>query len=117
MASDSLRTSQLLAITLVVGTAFVGQEVFADLVDGKSLDSLQLGPRAIVVIGFWVAWLILTPTVRIALKPRPFAVHALIGLALAAVQTCIALKLQFVVRAIGDHTSLWRAVTRPLPSF
>lgn len=117
MASDTLRTSRLLAITLVVGTAFVGQEVFADLVDGKSLDSLQLGPRAIVVVGFWLAWVILTPIVRIALKPRPFAVHAVIGLALAGVQTCIALKLQFVVRAIADHTSLWTALTRPLPSF
>lgn len=117
MASDTLRTSRLLAITLVVGTAFVGQEVFADLVDGKSLDALQLGSRALVVVGFWLAWAILTPIVRIAIKPRPFAVHAIIGIALAVVQTCMALKLQFVMRAVANHTSLWTAVNRSIPSF
>ena len=109
MASDTLRTSRLLAITLVVGTAFVGQEVFADLIDGKSFDALQLGPRVIVVVGFWLAWVILTPILRIALRPRPFAVHAVIGLALALVQTCLAIKLQFLIRAIMGHTSLWTA--------
>ena len=117
MASDTLRTSRLLAITLVVGMAFVGQEVFADLVDGKSLDALQLGPRAMVVVGFWLAWVILIPIVRVALRPRPFAVHAIIGIALAVVQTCMALKLQFIMRAVTNHTSLWAALNRPMPSF
>jgi len=105
------------AIALVVGTAFVGQEIFADLIDGKSLDALQIGPRAAVVLGFWLAWVMLTPILRIAIKPRPIAVHALIGMGLAVVQTFIALKLQFVMRAIVGHTSVWTALGRPIPSF
>jgi signal transduction histidine kinase len=117
MAAETLRTSRLLAIALVVGTAFVAQEVFADLLAGKSVDALQLGPRAVVIVGFWLAWVILTPVVRIAIKPRPFAVHAAIGLVLALVQTGIAIKLQFVVRAIADRTSLWTALSSRVPAF
>jgi len=105
MASETLRTSRVVAIALVVGLFFVGQEVIVDLADGKS--SLQLWPRAVVVICFWLAWAMLTPIVRIAIRPRPIAVHAALAVALAAVQTGLALTLQYVLRAIETHTDLW----------
>lgn len=116
MASETLRTSRVVAIALVVGTSFVALEVFTDLAAGKSLGALQLGPRAVVVIGFWLAWVILTPVVRVALRPRRLAVHAALGLALAVVQTGIALKLQLIVRAIAAHTSIVTALLAPYPS-
>jgi two-component system LytT family sensor kinase len=104
MAAESMRTSRVVVLALVVGLFFVAQEVFVDLADGKSV---QLGPRAVVVICFWLAWAILTPIVRIVVRPRPIAVHAVLGIALAAVQTGIALTLQSVVRAIETHADFW----------
>src|SRR5579859_7366972 len=107
MAADSMRTSRVVALALVVGAFFVGQEVFVDMAAGKSL---QLGPRAMVVICFWLAWAILTPVVRIAVRPRPFVVHAAIAVALAAVQTGLALVLQSAVRAFETHVDLRTAI-------
>lgn len=104
MAADSMRTSRVVALALIVGLFFVGQEVFVDLAAGKS--SLNLGPRAVVALCFWLAWAILTPVVRIAVRPRPLAVHAVIAVALAAVQTAIALGLQAVVHGSAPISRL-----------
>jgi two-component system, LytTR family, sensor kinase len=95
MAADSMRTSRVVALALVVGSFFVAQEVFVDLADGKSV---QLGPRALVVVCFWLAWAILTPLVRVALRPRPLLAHVGIGFVLAAVQTGLALELQSLIK-------------------
>lgn len=96
-----------MALALVVGCFFVGQEVFVDLAAGKSPN---LWPRAKVAICFWLAWAVLTPLVRLAVRPRPLAIHTTIAVGLAAVQTAIALFLQIALRAIETHVGFLTAL-------
>jgi two-component system LytT family sensor kinase len=103
MAAESMRTSRVVVLALVVGSFFVAQEVFVDMADGKSLN---LGPRAVVVLCFWLSWAILSPLVRLAVRPRPILAHLCLALGLAFVQTGIALVLQSIIRAIRTHTSV-----------
>jgi two-component system LytT family sensor kinase len=115
MAAESMRTSRVVVLALVVGSFFVAQEVFVDMADGKSLN---LGPRAVVVLCFWLSWAVLSPLVRRAVRPRPIFAHLCLALALAFVQTGIALTLQSIIRAIRTHANviaLVRAHVRGVP--
>jgi two-component system LytT family sensor kinase len=121
MAAESMRTSRVVALALVVGSFFVAQEVFVDLVAGKPL---ALGPRAVVAVCFWLAWAPLVPIVRYAVQRWPldarpaYLIHAAIGVVLAAVQTGIALGLQIVVRALRTNVGVLDALRhgyQPVP--
>ena len=111
MAAESMRTSRVVVLALVVGSFFVAQEVFVDLAAGNPL---HLGPRAVVAICFWLSWAMLTPLVRIAVRPRPILAHVCLAVVLAFVQTGIALELQSIVRAIETHTSVIAALRSPI---
>jgi two-component system, LytTR family, sensor kinase len=103
MAAESMRTSRVVVLALVVGSFFVAQEVFVDMAEGKSLN---LGPRAVVVLCFWLSWAMLSPLVRRAVRPRPILAHLCLALGLAFVQTGIALTLQSIIRAIETHANV-----------
>ncbi|HLB10755.1 MAG TPA: histidine kinase [Gemmatimonadaceae bacterium] len=103
MTPDTMRTSRVVALALVVGTFFVAQEVLGDLADGKSVN---VANDVVVVLFFWVAWAFLTPAVLAAVrrwpldaKPayRTLLVHAVVATILAAAQTVITRCLRAVV--------------------
>lgn len=102
MTSDGLRTSRVVVLALVVGTFFVAQEVFTDLVGGRPVHVVN---DVEVVLRFWAVWALLTPAVLWAArrwpldaKPvyRPLLVHAAVAIILAVVQNLITLGLRAV---------------------
>src|SRR5437764_14816233 len=97
MQSDSMRTSRVVALALVVGTFFVAQEALSDLALGSPV---RIAKDIEVVLRFWVVWALLTPLVLMAVrrwpldaKPvyRPVILHAGIAVVLASFQTLIPL--------------------------
>src|SRR5882757_8120626 len=103
MQAETMRTSRVVALALVVGTFFVAQEALTDLASGRPLrvaDDLE------VVLRFWVVWAFLTPVVLMAVRRWPLdarpiywpiVAHLLIAVLLASVETGIALSLRPVV--------------------
>jgi two-component system, LytTR family, sensor kinase len=103
MPPDTMRTSRVVALALVVGTFFVAQEALTDLALGRPL---RMANDVEVVLRFWIVWALLTPLVLMAArrwpldaKPvyRPFIVHAGVAAALASAQTAITLSLRPIV--------------------
>lgn len=99
MQPDTMRTSRVVALALVVGTFFVAQEALTDLASGRPV---RIASDIEVVLRFWVVWGLLTPVVLMAVrrwpldaKPvyRPVVVHAGVAAVLASAQTAIALSL------------------------
>lgn len=114
-----MRTSRVIALALVVGTFMVSQEVFIDLASGKAA---HIGPRAIVALCFWLAWVPLAPLLRIALRRwptdarplyRPLLAHAAVALSLGAVQARLAFVLQSVVHWPETGGRFLTALTQP----
>jgi two-component system LytT family sensor kinase len=116
MTSDTMRTSRVVALALVVGTFFVTQEVLTDLANGKAVRVVN---DVVVVLLFWIVWAFLTPAVLIAVrrwpldtKPfyRPLLVHTGIAVCLAAVHYMIALGLRsgalYLRAAIGAREAV-----------
>jgi hypothetical protein len=100
MQPDTMRTSRVVALALVVGTFFVAQEALTDLALGRPL---RLANDIEVVLRFWIVWALLTPVVLMAVrrwpldaKPayRPLIVHAGVGAALASAQTMMTFSLR-----------------------
>ena len=100
MQPDTMRTSRVVALALVVGTFFVAQEALTDLALGRPL---RLANDIEVVLRFWIVWALLTPVVLMAVrrwpldaKPvyRPLVVHAGVAAVLASAQTIITLSLR-----------------------
>jgi hypothetical protein len=105
MASDSMRTSRIVALALVVGTFFTAQEVLMDFARGRPELS---GQDVLNGLEFWVVWALLTPAVLMAVrswpvdaKPvdRPLAAHAVVAIGLAVLQSVITIGL----RSLADH--------------
>src|ERR1700730_1326071 len=100
MQSDTMRTSRVVALALVVGTFFVAQEALTDLALGRPV---RIANDIEVVLRFWVVWALLTPVVLMAVrrwpldaKPvyRPVVVPAGRAAVLASAQTVITLSLR-----------------------
>ena len=100
MQSETMRTSRVVALALVVGTFFVAQEALTDLALGRPV---RIAKDIEVVLRFWVVWALLTPVVLMAVrrwpldaKPvyRPVIVHAGVAAVLASAQTVITLSLR-----------------------
>jgi hypothetical protein len=105
MTSDSMRTFRIVALALVVGTFFTAQEVLMDLARGRPELSAQ---DVVNGLEFWVVWALLTPAVLVAVRTwpldarpvyRPLLAHAVVSVALAAVQSVITIGL----RALAAH--------------
>jgi len=100
MQPDTMRTSRVVALALVVGTFFVAQEALTDLASGRPV---RIASDIEVVLRFWIVWALLTPAVLLALrrwpldaKPiyRPVIAHLGVAAVLASVQTAITLSLR-----------------------
>lgn len=98
MTSDSLRTSRVVGLALIVGAFFTAEEVFMHLAEGHGnqiWDDVVTGAR------FWVVWAVLTPFVLLALRRwpldarplyRPLLAHVVVALVLASLHN-VALSL------------------------
>lgn len=119
MQPDTMRTSRVVGLALVVGTFFVAQEALTDLASGRPI---LLANDVAVVLRFWVVWALLTPVVLMAVRRwpldarpvyRPFVVHAVVALVLASAQTAVTLSLRPIVLALsgtlGFRTALRQA--------
>ena len=100
MQSESMRTSRVVALALVVGAFFTAQEIGMDLARGHQASAVQ---DVVNGLQFWAVWAFLTPTVLAAVrrwpldaKPvyRPLLVHATCAVILAVVHNVIMLGLQ-----------------------
>src|SRR3954470_19613102 len=103
MQPDTMRTSRVVALALVVGIFFVTQEVLTDLAGGKPVSVVS---DITVVLVFWVVWAFLTPAVLVAVRCWPLAtrpvylplvIHAGVAAFLAAAQALITVGLRSVV--------------------
>jgi DMSO/TMAO reductase YedYZ heme-binding membrane subunit len=112
MSSDTMRSSRVVALALVVGTFFTAQEVFMDLARGHSANVPQ---DVVDGLEIWAVWALLTPLVLAAArrwpldtKPvsRPLLVHAVLATTLAVVHNVIALGLQGLTRSLP---AIWAA--------
>ncbi len=118
MQPETMRTSRVVALALVVGTFFVAQEALTDLALGRPL---RLANDVEVVLRFWMVWALLTPLVLMAVrrwpldaKPvyRPVIVHASVAAALASAQTAITLSLRPIARALSGTIGFREALRR-----
>jgi two-component system LytT family sensor kinase len=116
MPSDSMRSSRVILLALIVGTFFVTQEVLTDLAAGRTIN---VANDVVVVLLFWAVWALLTPAVLIAVRRwpldrrpfyRPLLVHTAVASALAAVHYTITLGLRSVATyfsgAVGFRSAL-----------
>ena len=95
MTGDSLRTSRVVALALVVGAFFTAEEIFMSLAEGHSG---QIGEDVVNGVEFWVVWALLTPVVLFALRrwpldarplSRPLVSHAVVAVVLASVHNVL----------------------------
>lgn len=116
MQSDSMRTSRVVALALVVGTFFVAQEILTDLAAGRRVSVTN---DVVVVLLFWAVWAFLTPAVLMAVrrwpvdsKPiiRPLLVHTAVATILASVHYTIILVLKSVPLYLSSAVSAPEAV-------
>jgi two-component system LytT family sensor kinase len=116
MQPEGMRTSRIVALSLLVGTFFVAQGALADLALGKPvrvLDDID------VVLRFWVAWALLTPLVLKALrrwpldtKPAyvPIVAHGSVAAGLASVHSVIMISVYPIVGRLFGNVSLTEAL-------
>jgi two-component system, LytTR family, sensor kinase len=118
MTSDSMRSSRVVALALVVGTFFVSQEILTDLAGGRPAD---IAPRAVVVLLFWVVWAFLTPPVLTAVRRwpidarpvyLPLLVHAAVATILAVLQRIITIGLGSVMLYVRGGVTAQEALRR-----
>src|ERR1700737_3498364 len=100
MQPDTMRTSRVVALALVVGTFFVAQEALTDLALGRPV---RIASDIEVVLRFWLVWAPITPVVLKAVRRWPLAakpvyrrviVHAGVAVVLASSHTAITLSLR-----------------------
>jgi two-component system, LytTR family, sensor kinase len=105
--SDTIRTSRVVALALVVGTFFVAQEILTDLAAGRRIRFAQ---DLVVVLLFWIVWSFLTPLVLMAVRRwpldarpvyRPLLVHTAVATGLSAVHYTLVVGL----RSLGGYLS------------
>jgi len=118
MTSDSLRTSRVVALALIVGTFFTAQEVFMDLAGRRP----QLVRQDILNgVEFWVVWAFLTPAVRVAVhrwpldvRPvyRPLFAHTVVSVTLAVLHNVITLGLRSLALQLQLGVDIREALTR-----
>jgi two-component system LytT family sensor kinase len=118
MAMESMRTSRVVGLALVVGAFFVTQEVLTDLAGGKPV---RVANDVGVVLLFWVAWAFLTPAALKAVhrwpldaKPvsRTLLAHVVVGLVLAFTQSLITIALRAIVLDLRTGIGLRQALER-----
>jgi two-component system, LytTR family, sensor kinase len=121
MPPDTMRTSRVVALALVVGTFFVAQEALTELASGRPL---RLANDVEVVLRFWVVWAFLTPVVLMAVrrwpldaKPvyRPVIVHAGVAVVLASAETAITLSLRPIALALSGTMGFRDALRNASP--
>jgi two-component system, LytTR family, sensor kinase len=102
MPPDGMRASRAIALALLVGVFFVGQEAVTDLALGRPL---RVANDVEVVLRFWIVWALLTPFVLMAVrrwpldaKPIyiPIIAHLSVAAALASLHSIIALSVALV---------------------
>jgi len=112
MTSDSMKSSRVVALALVVGTFFVTQEVLTDLAGGRPV---RVANDVGVVLRFWFVWAFLTPAVLLAVrrwpldaKPvyRPLIAHVAVATILSAVQATITLGLHSIAVYVQGPVSV-----------
>jgi two-component system, LytTR family, sensor kinase len=117
MAPDSMRTSRVVALALIVGTFFVTQEALTDLAGGRRVD---VAGDIVVALLFWAVWALLTPLVLAAVrrwpldaKPvyRPLLVHAAVATLLAAVHHAITIGVRSLARHLSTGVSVREALS------
>ena len=118
MTSDSMRTSRIVALALIVGTFFTAQEVLMDLARGRP----ELGGQDVVNgLQFWVVWALLTPAVLVAVRRwpldarpvyRPLLAHAVVAVALASVQNVITIGLRSLALDFRSSVGVKEALSR-----
>src|SRR3982751_2694665 len=101
--SNTMRTSRVVALALVVGAIFVTQEILTDLANGRPV---QAANEVMAVMLYWVVWALLTPVVLLAVRRWPLdarpvyrvaLVHASVAIVLSAGQFAVAILLQWLV--------------------
>ncbi|MEO8453438.1 MAG: hypothetical protein ABI647_26885, partial [Gemmatimonadota bacterium] len=106
-APGGIRTSQIVALSLVVGTFFTAQTVFMALAGGRPL---SLEWDVLQELAYWIVWALLTPLILAAarrwpldVKPvrRPVLAHAAIAAALAPAQAVVAFGLHLVLLVLA----------------
>lgn len=119
MISDSLRTSRVVGLALVVGVFFTAEEMLMHLAGGRS--GLALGDIADGTI-FWVVWALLTPFAVAAVRrwplyerplARPLIVNLVVALALATIHNLIAYGVPSVVQGkpVNGTAFVWGLFT------
>jgi LytS/YehU family sensor histidine kinase len=100
MAPAGMRTSRVVALSLVVGTFFTAQTVLMTLASGRPIDFQQ---DVVQELLYWGVWAFLTPVVLAAIHRWPLdakpvaghlAAHAVMSAVLAPTQTIIAFGLR-----------------------
>jgi two-component system, LytTR family, sensor kinase len=118
MGSETMRTSRVVALALLVGTFFVAQEALMDLASGRPL---RVANDLEVVLRFWVVWAILTPAVLMAVRRwpldarpiyRPITAHVVVAVLLASAETAIALSLRPIVLVLSGALGIQEALRR-----
>jgi two-component system LytT family sensor kinase len=109
MTSDSMSTSRVVAVALVVGVFFVAQEVLGQLASRQPVNVVN---GVTVVLIFWVVWAFLTPLVLTAVrrwpldaKPvyRPLLMHTSVAVILSVIQSTLSIPLRaFAFNLRGD---------------
>jgi two-component system LytT family sensor kinase len=112
MAPTPIRTSRIVAVSMVVGIFFTTQVAFMGLAAGRGAD---IGPQIVQELLFWGVWAFLTPIVVAAVhrwpldnKPlyRSIVAHVAVSAALAPLQVSIAFGLRpLLVWASGYMSS------------
>jgi two-component system LytT family sensor kinase len=117
MQPDGMRTSRVVALTLVTGIFFTAEEVFMDLARGHGADT---GADFWSGLQFWGTWALLTPAVlgalrRWRLQARPIAypllAHAATAIALAFLRNVIGVALSRLGPYLQDAITLRQALT------
>jgi hypothetical protein len=99
-----MRTSRVVALSLLVGIFFTAQVVFMSVAAGRPIDFDQ---DVLQELLFWAVWAFLTPVALAAVrrwpldaKPAylPFATHAAASVTLAAIQTVVAFSVRPAAR-------------------
>ncbi|HET9709605.1 MAG TPA: histidine kinase [Gemmatimonadales bacterium] len=114
MTSDSLRTSRVVGLALIVGAFFTAEEVFMSLAEGHGN---QVWEDVVNGAEFWVVWALLTPLVLVALRRwpldtrplhRPLVAHVVIGLALASLHNVL---LELAAQHFNPVAFVWGVFT------
>jgi two-component system, LytTR family, sensor kinase len=118
---DTMRTSRVVGLALVVGTFFVAQEALTDLASGRPI---RVADDIEVVLRFWVVWALLTPVVLMAVRRwpldarpvyRPVVVHLVVAAVLASAETAVTLSLRPIMLVLSG-TLGFRAALRQIGS-